>query len=73
MSHCLCCWTFVLQLNNILSNKAIVLTPLTPLTPPKNSPLFPLLLRVRQESGNDAEQRQEGAYLEDELDAGLVC
>ena len=33
MSHCLCCWTFVLQLNNKLSNKAIVLTPLTPLTP----------------------------------------
>ena len=55
----------ILVMFNFMSTKAFVLTPLTPLTP--------LLLRVRQESGNDAEQGQEGAYLEDELDAGLVC
>ena len=82
------CPRAILEMFNFISTKAFVLTPLTPLTPLiplspltpltpltplKNSPLFPLLLRVRQESGNDAEQRQEGAYLEDELDAGLVC
>ena len=76
------CPRAILEMFNFMSTKAFVLTPLTPLTPltslspltpPKKSPLFPLLLRVRQESGNDAEQRQEGAYLEDELDAGLVC
>ena len=79
------CPRAILEMFNFISTKAFVLTPLTPLTPltsliplspltpPKKYPLFPLLLRVRQESGNDAEQRQEGAYLEDELDAGLVC
>ena len=30
------------------------------------------LLRIRQESSNDAEQWQEGTHLEDELDARLV-
>ena len=31
-----------------------------------------LLLRIGQQSGDYAEQRQECAYLEDEFDAGLV-
>lgn len=34
--------------------------------------LFACFLRVRQEAGYDAEEWQEGTYLEDELDAGLV-
>ena len=34
--------------------------------------LFACFLRVRQETGYDAEEWQEGTYLEDELDAGLV-
>ena len=52
MSHCLCCWTFVLQLNNKLSNKAIVLTPLTPLTPAKIS-LNSLLIYLAREYSNN--------------------